>query len=421
MANEDKSTRYQRLRRRAAIATGVLDAVLLAGVAVSGQSRALADGAAAATSMTSAATVGFVLALVAVRTVLVLPLAYASEVVHERRYGRALVALAQWCGAYLWRAIVLAAVLAGAALVIQAAAWWSPANWWAWASGVLAAVLISGAALVPALVVRSASEVSPIQRPGLAARLTELALRAGAGGVPVFEWKVGRRATAVTAVLAGIGPSRRILVADTVLDTHTDDEVEVIVAHELAHYRRGDSWWSAAMAAGAAAAGLYASARLLPTVAGALAISGPSDTAALPLVALVCGGVALVLSPVLNAVSRAQERRADRDALAWTRNASALVRTLKRLSAAHLAEDRPPLLAHALFHRHPAAAERIAEAEKWANAVPQTEGPGPVAWSLEPGTANPSRGAQAAGPGPSVCGTAFAHFSASAIRSAAAG
>ena len=365
MANEDKSTRYQRQRRRAAIATAILDVTLLAGVLATGLSRAVADAAAASWDAAAAATVGFVLALLAARTLLILPLAYASEVVRERRYGRARVALVHWFGAYLWRAAVLAAVLAGAALVIQVAVWWSPAAWWAPASAVLASAIVGGAALVPALAVRSAAELAPIGRAELAARLTALAARAGAAGVPILAWKLGPRAAGATALLVGFGPSRRILVTDAVLDTHADDEVEVIVAHELAHYRRGDAWWTAAMAAGALALGLYAAARVLPLAAGALALQGPGDAAALPLVALVCGGVAALLAPFVNLASRAQERRADRDALAWTRNAPALVRTLKRLSAAHLTEDRPPGWSVAFFHRHPAVAERIAAAEEW--------------------------------------------------------
>ena len=365
MANEDKSTRYQRQRRRAAIVTALLDVVLLAGVLATGFSRTLADAAATAWSAAPAAILGFALALLAARTLLILPVAYALEVVHERRYGRARITILRWLGTYLWRAFLLAAVLAGAALVVQAAAWLSPSAWWAPASVVLAAAIVGAAALVPALAARSAAELAPIRRADLAERLTALAARAGAGGVPVLEWKVGPRSAPATALLAGIGPSRRILVTDAVLDTHADDEVEVIVAHELAHHRRGDAWWTAAMAAGALALGLYAAARVLPLAAGAFALKGPGDAAALPLIALVCGGVAAALAPLANVASRAQERRADRDALAWTHNAPALVRTLKRLSAAHLVEDRPPGWAEALFRRHPGVAERIAAAEEW--------------------------------------------------------
>ena len=365
MANEDKSTRYQRQRRRATVATAALDAAFLAVVLATGLSRALADAATAAWSPAPAATVAFVLALLAARTVLILPVAYSSEVVHERRYGRARGTVVRWFGAYLWRAVVLAVPLVAAALVVQASAWWSPSAWWVLASMGLAAAVVCGAALVPAMVGRSAVDLAPVRRADLAARLTALAARAGAGGLPILEWKVGPRASGATALLAGLGPSRRILVTDVVLDTHADDEVEVIVAHELAHHRRGDAWWTAAMAGGVLALGLYAAARALPLVAETFALRGPADPAALPLIALVCGAVAAMSTPIVNVLSRAQERRADRDALRWTGNAPALVRTLKRLTATHLAEDRPPGWAEVFFQRHPGVLERIAAAERW--------------------------------------------------------
>ena len=168
---------------------------------------------------------------------------------------------------------MLAAALTGAALVIQLAAWWSPSDWWAWAAVVLSAAALGGAAVVPALAAWSASGVVPLGRADLEARLTALARGrarreypySNGGGPP----GLGHRRCS-----SGWVRSRRILVADTVLDTHSDDEVEVIVAHELAHHRRADTWWSAAAAAGAAALGLYAAARLLPVAGGAFSLAG---------------------------------------------------------------------------------------------------------------------------------------------------
>jgi STE24 endopeptidase len=370
VANEDRSTRYQRLRRRAVAATALVDGALLVGVVTSGLARALTDALSATGMPAPVAIAAFVLALAAARTVLILPIAFVVDVVVGRRYGRMPPSPFRWATGFLGRAVVLAAALTGAALVIRLAAWWSPPNWWAWAAVVLSAAALGAAAAVPALAASSASGVVPLGRTDLEARLTALARRAGAPGVRVFQWRVGRLGSG-TALLVGMGPSRRILVADTVLDTHSDDEVEVIVAHELAHHRRADAWWSAAAAAGACALGLYAAARVLPMVGGAFSLAGPSDTAALPLMALVAGGVAAAVAPLVNLVSRAQERRADRDALAWTGNAPALVRTLRRLSAEHLTEERPTGWAAAFLNSHPGVAERIAAAESWGAANSQ--------------------------------------------------
>jgi STE24 endopeptidase len=167
-------------------------------------------------------------------------------------------------------------------------------------------------------------------------------------------------------MLVGLGQSYRVLVAQAVLDSHTDEEVEVIVAHELAHQRHGDVWWSGAVVLATLALGFYASARLLEALPAAWGVGGAADLAGLLFVAMVCRGIFVAMTPVVNALSRAQERRADRDALAWTNNAPALVRTLRRLSAAHMTDDQPSQVAEAFFGRHPSTRDRIRAAEAWA-------------------------------------------------------
>ena len=120
------------------------------------------------------------------------------------------------------------------------------------------------------------------------------------------------------AMLVGLGRSHRVLVAQAVLDSHTDEEVEVIVAHELAHHRQRDVWWSGAAVVATLALGFYASARLLERCPRAWGVQGPPTLAGLLIVALVCRRRVRGDDPAVNALSRAQERRADRDALAWT-------------------------------------------------------------------------------------------------------
>jgi STE24 endopeptidase len=274
------------------------------------------------------------------------------------------VSTAQWAVAFLGRVTQFAVLAVGTALIVQAAARWAGPLWWAWTAGALAVAVVGAAHLVPAALARAATEVAPLGRPELEARLSALAVRVGVPAIQVLAWKAARSAR-TSAILVGAGRSRRVLVAESVLDSHADDEIEVIVAHELAHSVRGDIWRSSALAVAAGAACLFVSARAVEVLDGALAVGAPGDLASLPLIVLVCRGVWGALSPVANAMSRAQERRADRDALAWTQNAPALVRTLRRLGAAHLAEDRPSRLSGAFFGRHPPLSERIAAAERW--------------------------------------------------------
>jgi len=70
-------------------------------------------------------------------------------------------------------------------------------------------------------------------------------------------------------------------------------------------------------------------------------------------------------TPLRLALSRWQERRADRFALRATGGADAFSTAIRRLGARHLAEERPSLLTRWLFQRHPSVAERLAMAERF--------------------------------------------------------
>ena len=58
----------------------------------------------------------------------------------------------------------------------------------------------------------------------------------------MFEWQLSDRTRKANAALAGLGRTRRILLSDTLLADHSDDEIEVILAHELAHHVHRDIW-----------------------------------------------------------------------------------------------------------------------------------------------------------------------------------
>ena len=60
--------------------------------------------------------------------------------------------------------------------------------------------------------------------------------------VGVFEWVLSGHTRKANAALAGLGQTRRILLSDTLLADYSDDEIEVVLAHELAHHVHRDLW-----------------------------------------------------------------------------------------------------------------------------------------------------------------------------------
>jgi STE24 endopeptidase len=367
MPNEDKATRYHRLRRRASLAGTLGAAALLLLLIVSGVSSVLRDVAASVASGSFVMTVFvYVLLLFVAAELIELPLTYYLGVTLERRYGLSTQTLRSWWGDHLKAAGLGFAFLTSGAIIVSLIIRASPDVWWALAAVGFSAVMIVLAQLAPVLLLPVFYKFTPLDRPALRERLLALAQRAGAQVLGVFEWRLGDKTRKANAALTGIGRTRRILLSDTLLAEHSDDEIEVILAHELAHHVHHDIWRAIALETALMTLGFYLADQVLAWTVGRFGIVAKWDPAALPILALAGGAVSLALMPLANALSRAHERRADRYALEMTNNAAAFMSAMKRLGAQNLAEEHPSRLVEVLFYTHPPITARIDAAQAWA-------------------------------------------------------
>jgi STE24 endopeptidase len=366
VANEDKATRYHRLRRRASILSVALGALFLLVLLVSGWSGSLRDVSASVSGGAFLGTLAvYVIALAVLHDLLQLPIAFYEGVTLERRYGLSTESTARWWKDHLKGWGIGTAFGLAAAVGIWSLIRWDPTRWWLAAALLFSLVIVALAQLAPVLLLPLFYEVKPLAREALAARLTALAERAGAPVLGTFEWRLSDRTKKANAALAGLGRTRRILLSDTLLADYSDDEIEVILAHELAHHVHHDIWRAIVFETALIALGFYISDAVLEAWAGSFGVAGKSDIAALPLLLLTMGAISLVLMPLRNTLSRAHERRADRYALTMTRNLDAFVTAMKRLGAQNLAEETPSRLVEALFHSHPSISARISAARSF--------------------------------------------------------
>ena len=367
MANEDKATRYHRLQRQASVLGTAAGAILLLVLLVSGGSAALRNAVGTLVGGWGVPTlIGYVLAVALLHEVIQLPLAYYTGVTLERRYGLSTQTGGAWWSDHLKAGGVGVLFLLFASAVVWGLLQWSRDYWWLLAAATFSALMVLLAQLAPVVLLPLFYEFKPLEREGLASRLIALADRAGAGVLGVFEWRLSDRTRKANAALTGIGRTRRILLSDTLLSEHSDDEIEVILAHELAHHVHRDIWTAMALESALIVVGFYVADRVLAAAVGHFGLTAKADVAALPLLALTGGAVSLLLKPLANAHSRAHERRADRFALDLTRNAAAFISAMRRLAAQNLAEERPSRLVEILFYTHPPTASRIDAARAWA-------------------------------------------------------
>ena len=371
--NEDRATRYNRLKRQLGILGWIWTLLLLGGLALTGASvmlREAADSAAAGIAAItspraspSLAVIIYVVFLSLLSEIGSLPLGWYGGLVVERRYGMSNESLGRWVADELKSLGIGMLLGCGAATLIYFLIRHSP-DWWWVSAGVLFTLIIVGLTnLAPILLLPLFYTVKPLDREGLRARLLALAERAGARVLGAYEWGLSAKTNKANAALAGIGVTRRILVSDTMLAEYSDEEIEVVLAHELAHHVHGDIWKGIAFESALMLGGFYLAARTLAGLSARFGLRDVADPAGLPLLLLAAGAVSLVMMPVAHAVSRAYERRADRFALDLTKNPGAFISAMRRLGAQNLAEEHPSRIVQWLFYSHPPIRERIASAQ----------------------------------------------------------
>jgi len=364
--NEDKSTRYHRLRRRADLSGTAIAGIVLLVLAVSGAGVRIREGfqaiagAVLPAGLDEPATVVLVtIAVLVILQVVEFPFAWYQGFALEHRYGLSTQKGAHWLADHVKAtAVGMALAVAAASVVFTTLRRW-PDAWWVLSAAIFVAAMVALARLAPVLLLPLFYRFRPLDRPQLAERLMALATRARTDVVGVFEWVLSGHTRKANAALAGLGQTRRILLSDTLLADYTDDEIEVVLAHELAHHVHRDLWRGIALQVVVVVGGFFFADLLLRAAGGWLQYRGLSDPAAIPLLMLTGGAWSFVMLPIANALSRAQERAADRYALETTRNPEAFVSAMRRLSQQNMAEDRPSTLVRLLFYSHPPIRERI--------------------------------------------------------------
>jgi STE24 endopeptidase len=227
-------------------------------------------------------------------------------------------------------------------------------RWWIAATPLL---IVLGSAVVLSRPIIEARRLEPLRDEALVAEVRRLARETGVGEVEVEVKDASERTTRANAEVIGLGPTKRVVLWDTLLDGRfSGGEIRFVVAHELAHVGREHLW-----------KGIAWFALLAPLVLLVVARAADLTRAeAVPRAVLAIVAVQLALLPLTSAVSRRYEAEADWIALEATREPAAAESLLRRLSRTALAQPEPPAWSYALRSTHPSLLERIAMARAWA-------------------------------------------------------
>ena len=242
----------------------------------------------------------------------------------------------------------------------------SPQHWWLIAWGMFMALFIVMAQLAPLILFPIFYKFEPLENEDLKERLVRLSERAGTKVRGIYKWNLSEKSKKANAALTGLGATRRIILADTLLDHYSAEEIEAVLAHELGHHVHKHILKSIFVQASVTLFGFWAANYVLHLSIEQWGMFDTlSDFSNLPLLVLVATVLSIVLMPAMNAYSRFNERQADRYAFESIRSVQPFISSMNKLAAQNLAERTPSRWVEWLFHSHPAISRRVAAAEAW--------------------------------------------------------
>src|SRR5438445_3062146 len=353
-----KAHRLRRMRFRLSIVRSAAIIVLVVGLVAVG-SASLRDAVASFRWPSWASTILFLVLLFLIFLAVELPFAYVGGHRWETTSGLSSQSFRGWAKD-LAKSVGLGL---GGSIVVGGVVLWllsaTPAWWWlvAWVLGVLVSAILGF--LAPVILVPLFYRFRPLADAVLRGRFEALAAKADVPILGVFELRASEKTRRSNAAVMGLGRTRRVIVTDTLLQGFTPEEVETVLAHELAHQKYRDpirGFFSGSLVSllvlalvGWAYAATYSS----------FGIRSPADMAGLPVVVALFSLLALPFRPLELRASRSREARADRFSLGLPADPADFVADKVKLHDRNPGVAGPRPWEKWRFYSHPTGRDRV--------------------------------------------------------------
>ena len=237
LADHQKAADYTMAKTRFGMKRDVAGAVLDVVLLVAGGFALLQSGIASVFGTGALGSLALAGALALIFAAISIPFDYVATCSIEQRFGfnRSTKAL---FFADLLKSILLTVVfMVPLVLAVDYAARQLGEAWWIAVWGIVVAFNVLALLIVPTLVMPLFNKFEPLADEGLKARIETLAQRCGFRARGVFKMDGSKRSGHGNAFFTGIGPAKRIVLFDTLLETLVPGEIEAVLAHEIGHFR----------------------------------------------------------------------------------------------------------------------------------------------------------------------------------------
>ncbi len=300
-----------------------------------------------------------------ISNVLHIPFGLYSTFVIEDRYGFNTRTLRLWFVDWI-KGFALSAILSGILLsILLALLFYLKNTWWLWAWVIIGVFELILLWLYPVLIAPLFNKFEPIMDEALDKRIVSLMEKAGLRVKGVFQMDAGKRSKHTNAYFTGIGRTKRIVLFDTLLASHPEEEIISVLAHEAGHWKKKHTLKQLIVLEMLSLIGLYLLARVLnwPFMYQTFGFTGPVAYVGLFLVGTLMSPLGYFIRPLGSAISRKFEREADTVAVTLMGTAKPIRDALIRLATENLANLVPHPLYAWFYYSHPPPVERISRLE----------------------------------------------------------
>ena len=299
-------------------------------------------------------------------TIIGLPLGYYSSYIHEHKWGFSNYTNKTWIIDQLKSfavSLILLPILLGLFFWVL---WRFPEIWWLVAATITTLVSIVFVTLFPVVILPIFNKYDAIEDEKLTSQLSEILHKAGLQPSGFFRQDMSKQTKKENAFLAGMGKTRRVVIADNLLEHMSLSEIKSVIAHEVGHYRYSHLPKNILIGTVQQLIIFYLLNIIMKILYPEFLTSNTNNLTLFPMFSLIMGLLSsLLFGPLNNLISRYFERQADRTSLELYPDKDSFQKAMAGLANRNLSNAYPEWWVKLLYYSHPPIGERLSFAENY--------------------------------------------------------
>lgn len=294
-----------------------------------------------------------------------LPFNYYSVFVIEEKYGFNTSDIKTWI-IDIFKSLIISLVLGGVLLSLLLVMIKSAGKlWWLWAWGIFLAFQLLMTIIYPTIIAPIFNKFTSIDDSELEEAIRTLAEREGISVTGIFQMDAGKRSRHTNAYFSGLGKSKRIVLYDTLIESHDRDEILAVLAHEIGHLKKGHIKKQLILMSAISLVLFYIAAWMInwDIMYKSFGFSSTPFYAGLFLISILWEPAGFFISPAFMALSRKYERESDRFARDAMNDPKPLIKALRKMAVDNLSNLCPHPIYVKFNYSHPPITERIKHLE----------------------------------------------------------